>query len=90
MSEESEAKPIGARCIYAMMGFLSGGALAFVVALPLFFWSKTVALWTFGIGLIFALVMAVWGFIATEDMLHKLQEWWEAWMDSCRSWWPWW
>ncbi len=91
MSEESQSKPIGARCIYALMGFLSAGALAFLIACPLLFLSKTVALWTFGIGLVFASGMAIWGFIATEDMLHKLQEWWDEWMEYRAGFngWPW-
>ncbi|MEA2011799.1 MAG: hypothetical protein U9O87_01745 [Verrucomicrobiota bacterium] len=72
------------RILYALAGLISGALLSVFTIVPIIYFLFELDVSYQGIPLIvfipllFAILMAIWGFIATDRMTDCLAEWWES------------
>jgi len=93
--QDKKRRPtLGERMTYAVIGFLSAGLLSILILDPFSlscfgegrqlrdeYWLLLLA----GPPLIIGAGAAIWGFIATEGMVERLTDWWNAVMDRYSS-----
>ena len=93
--QDKKRRPtLGERVSYAVIGFLSAGLLSLLIIDPFslsslldgrHFSDRYWFLLLVGPPLIIGTGAAIWGFIATEGMVERLTDWWNAVIDRYSS-----